>query len=293
MSCRRSLLAALIVTALPAGGALAAPAPAISTLALPIVDDVALDGTVAGGETGNGFALATETGTVTVAFAQPPPVRRVRVYESVRYRPRRRYHEPPPPPASSRSKTDGFSQLHAGFLDPDGEERGPGFVAGFRGGIASDHVVFGGMIDWRHKAETQSELVSETDGPGGEPIEVRREFSNSSSDLVPIMGFLQVNAGRLPFSPYFGAAAGYEVLWLRAQDHVTATEFDATYGGFGWQAWAGLSLPLGGTTRLVGEIFSNQSEVSRDVEDVTTGEVLQETVNVDGAGMRFGLSWGF
>jgi hypothetical protein len=97
----------------------------------------------------------------------------------------------------------------------------------------------------------------------------------------------------VPFSPYFGAAAGYEVLWLRAEDFTAGTEFDATYGGFGWQAWAGASLPLGGTARVVAEVFTNQSEVGRDVEDVTTGERLRETVNVDGMGMRFGLAWGF
>jgi len=107
------------------------------------------------------------------------------------------------------------------------------------------------------------------------------------------MGFLQLSAGSVPFSPYFGGAAGYEVLWLSAEDFTTATEFDGTYGGFGWQVWAGASLPLGGSARLVGEVFANQAEVGRDVTDDITGETFRETINVDGTGMRFGLAWGF
>ena len=286
MKCR-SLLAALIVASLiPASGALAAPPPTASALALPMVD-IALPTTA--------VLMTAAAGDEAFAFAQPPPPERhVTVFESVRYRPRR-YHEPPPPPRSSGpDRTDGFSQLHAGFLDPDGDERGPGFLGGFRGGVQVDeHLVFGGMVDWRHKAEQQSELVSETTGPGGEPIEVRREFSRSSSDLVPVMGFIQLSAGSVPFSPYFGGGAGYEILWLRAEDFTTGTEFEGTYGGFGWQVWAGASLPLGGTARLIAEVFSNQSEVGRDVRDDTTGETLHETINVDGTGMRFGLAWGF
>jgi len=287
---RRSLLAALVVATLfVAGGALAAPLPAASGLALPVVDVATPDALAP-----DAPVLLATAPAGALAFAEPPPVRRVTILESVRYRPRR-YHEPPPPPprTSSSNGPDGFSQIHAGFLDPDGDERGPGFLAGFRGGVSADeHVVFGGMVDWRHKAEQQSELVSTSTGPGGEPIEVRREFARSSSDLVPVMGFLQLSAGSVPFSPYVGAGAGYEVLWLSAEDFTTGEEFDGTYGGFGWQVWGGISLPLGGSTKLVAEAFANQSEVSRDITD-GTGETFRETINLDGTGLRFGFAWGF
>ena len=122
----------------------------------------------------------------------------------------------------------------------------------------------------------------------------RREVSRSSSDLFPFMGYVQLNADRdLPVIPYFGLSGGYEVLFLSAEDFATGEEFDGTFGGFGWQAWGGAALPLGPRAKFTGEVFINDAELGRDVEDNFTGESFRETVDMDGAGMRFGLSWGF
>ena len=66
-----------------------------------------------------------------------------------------------------------------------------------------------------------------------------------------------------------------------------------TFSGWGWQAWGGLGVPLGGRTRLIGEAFVNGAELARDVTDDTTGQKQHETVNADGMGLRFGVGWGF
>ena len=83
------------------------------------------------------------------------------------------------------------------------------------------------------------------------------------------------------------------VLFLSADNFQTSEHFDATYGGWGWQAWGGVSVPLSGNSRITAEVFRNQSEVGRDVDDPQTGVTYREIVNLDGVGMRFGLGWGF
>ena len=84
-----------------------------------------------------------------------------------------------------------------------------------------------------------------------------------------------------------------DVLFLSADNFQTSEHFDATYGGWGWQAWGGVSVPLSGNSRITAEVFRNQSEVGRDVDDPQTGVTYREIVNLDGVGMRFGLGWGF
>ena len=209
--------------------------------------------------------------------------------ESLRYRPRRHDREPHNGP-----RPETFSQIHLGFMDPDGRPDA-GLVVGFRGGVAVDpHVQIGGNLDWRHKSDRQTEVISEGTGPGGEPIVVRRDLSRSSSDLFPLLGFLQLGGGSdLPVIPYFGLAGGYEVLFLSAKDFQTGQKFDGTFGGFGWQVWGGAALPLSGRARLTAEVFVNRAELSRDVDDPLSGQGFRETVDLDGTGMRFGVAWGF
>jgi hypothetical protein len=118
------------------------------------------------------------------------------------------------------------------------------------------------------------------------------ELARSSSDLFPMLASVQVSpAPGMGIVPYIGAGAGWEVLFISGDDFTTGDKFDATYGGWGWQAWAGVAIPTSHWTKLNAEVFLNRSEVSRDVDD-GAGR-FTETVNMDGAGMRFGLTWGF
>ena len=88
-------------------------------------------------------------------------------------------------------------------------------------------------------------------------------------------------------------AGGYEWLFLSADDPRTASRFEATYGGWGWQVWGGLALPLSGRARLSAEVFRNGAEVSRDVYDGLLGYTVREKVTMDGTGLRFGVQLGF
>jgi hypothetical protein len=278
----RSLKCAAILCALCIPiAAHAAATPEVSAFAMPAI---------AGPEAAVHVSVAANVAQELGAVFAPGPGRTE--YESVRYRPRRErvYRENygrGPQPAS-------VSELHLGFFDPEGDESN-GVVFGGRLGLQVDpHIAIGGDIDWHHKSDRQTEIVSTGPGPGGQDVEVRRELARSSSNLFPILGYLQINADpSLSVIPYFGIAGGYEALFISAEDFQTGEDFDGTFDGFGWQAWAGAAMPLSGRSRLNAEIFINQAELGRDVDDAITGETFRETVTQNGAGMRVGLSWGF
>lgn len=188
-------------------------------------------------------------------------------------------------------RTGADSQIHAGFFDPTGE-LGPGFVLGFRGGPEVDpHIQLGLAVDWWHKSEDNTiTLGSET--RNGVPISSQVVLSSSQANLFPILAYIQVSGDQsMQIIPYVGAGAGYEALFLSGTD-TTGANFDETFGGFGWQGWAGVGVPLSGNSRLNAEVFGNWSQVGRDVEDPTFGTV-REVVKMDGVGARFGVSWGF
>jgi len=207
-------------------------------------------------------------------------------FESVRYW----RHAPEPP---ERHSTSSPVQIHGGFFSPDGSDA-TSFAFGFRCGPSVDERIQLGIgVDWYHQSENQREVVGQS-SQGGRPITVTRDLARASSDLVPVLAFLQVNLGSgRSLSPYFGIAGEYQVLFLSATDYQTGAAYDATFGGWGWQAWGGAALPLGSRSRLFGEVFVNSGEVGRDVDDPAGGITYREIVDADGAGMRFGLSWGF
>ena len=302
----RAALAALIVPMLSAdrpafaatttGGESSVP----SAFALPMSDVLATNAAT--------DAFGSSSAAVASEFAAPPPDESSTTvgdsgprvvfasryvggtrYESSRYRPRRErgYGRGP-------WRGRGVSQIHAGFLDPDGAPDA-GFLAGFRGGQRIDDVFEIGLgLDWRNKSGRSFETARETIGPGGEPIVVRRDISRYSSNLFPALLYVQLSApSHLRFVPYVGAAASWQVLFLEADDFTTGETFDATFDGFGWQLWGGAAFPLSGRSRLIGEVFLNQADLNRDVFDPTIGQDVRETVSTDGLGARFGMSWGF
>jgi hypothetical protein len=270
----RPSVAALLATLLLPAAALAGPAPAASVLALESPPAAALPAAAPG------FAVA-------VSPASPTRLSATR-WESVRYRPRSRARSHARGPAVSSPV-----QFHAGFFDAEGDG-GNAFVGGFRAGPQVDpHVQVGLGVDWMHKSENATAVLSEQPGPGGTVIVTRQELSESSSNLIPLMAFVQFNADEdLPVIPYFGIGGGYQLLFLSATDFASGLEYEGTFGGWAWQVWGGLALPLSGQARLTGEVFVNNGEAERDV-DGPLGITYRETVSLDGTGARFGLQWGF
>lgn len=206
----------------------------------------------------------------------------------VTYRPRHYRSRAPVMPVTT--------QMHAGFFDP-AEDLGAGFDVGFRIGPQVDpHVQIGVAMDWWHKSENEEIELGTYEGPGGE-FESRLVLSESTLDLVPLMAFVQVSGDEnMSVIPYAGAGVGYQWLFLTADDYVTRESYDQTFGGFGWQVWGGLGIPLSGRTRLNGEVFYNACEAGSDV-DVYLDEyglvTVRDIVEMNGVGMRFGVAWGF
>jgi hypothetical protein len=122
--------------------AAAATSFAVSPLAMPIVGMAANDDAITTcdkpSEQSSGYTVASSQGyTYQYAHWRPRRWREPREPES-----RERYSEP---------KNNGFSQVHAGFLDPDGDNQGASLVLGYRMGFNVDrNVAIGGQLDWRH-----------------------------------------------------------------------------------------------------------------------------------------------
>jgi hypothetical protein len=225
-------------------------------------------------------------------FGMHPPIR-----ETVVYRPLPPASPPPASapakqanPASSSSAITVPVQIHGGFFAH--EEYGPrSYAGGFRAGPAIDkHVQIGLGVDWYHRTDSDREIVADT-VHAGNTVEVTRELSQATSDQIPLLLFLQVSVGK-GVVPYAGIAGEYQFLLLRATDNTTGAAYEANFGGLGWQAWGGLGIDFG-RSRLFGEVFINAGDVERDVSEPSRVGTYRETINADGGGARFGLSYGF
>lgn len=262
------------------------------------VDGVAVDaGTVAAAAVSEADVLLAGGPAVAVSYVRyrpaPPP-------SGVRYRPRRgsSYDYPPPPPSEQTRRKprapDGWMELHGGVMDPDGTGGQIGLGGIKFGGAPDPRVQLGVMVDWAHRGNATTEIITTDTGPNGEEIRTQRELAESATDHVPILAYLQVGgSGRLPIIPYLGAGGGYQMLFLSAQDFTTGEEFDATYHGWAWQVWGGLAIPLSRTLKLTGEVFRTGGTVGRDVDELAGGAGLREEVDVDATGFRVGMAFGF
>ena len=180
------------------------------------------------------------------------------------------------------------TQLHAGFFDP-GEDLDAGFDCGFRIGPQVDpHVQIGVAMDWWHRSENQEiEPWAPTTGRAASSSR-GSSCRESTLDLVPLLAFVQVSGDEnMPVIPYAGVGVGYEWLFLTADDYLTRESYEQTFGGFGWQVWGGLGIPLSGRTRLNGEVFYNACEAGSDV-DVYLADyglvTVRDIVNMNGVG---------
>lgn len=186
------------------------------------------------------------------------------------------------------------SQFHLGFFDPEGPPSRE-FLIGLRGGAMLDpHVQLGLGFDWSHLTSHQTSSSHQSIGPNGYNPTVWQDVSQSASHLFTVMPYVQVSGDdHMPVIPFAGIGGGYEVLYLSQDDYIHNNSWSATYGGWGWQIWAGAALPLSGQVRVNGEVFLNQSEPSRDVTDNLLGTSYRERVNTNGSGLRLGMAWGF
>jgi hypothetical protein len=185
------------------------------------------------------------------------------------------------------------SQLHGGYFDASANNTNP-FIVGLRAGPMVDkRLQVGIALDWVHQTKNLANVLSTSQGPGSITISTKQDTARALLNLVPIMAFAQASGfGLLGIVPYVGAAGGYEVLVLSADNFISGQSFEANFGGWGYQLWAGAGLPLGSRTRLNGEVFVNQAELSKTITDAN-GVSAKQTVDMNGVGARLGLAWGY
>ncbi len=208
----------------------------------------------------------------------------------VRVYPPRGYYRHPAPPLIPFA-----AQVHLGFFDPF-NELSTGFDGGFRiGPQISPNAQVGFGLNWYRRSDNTTMHLGTVHTPGGTAVQ-ELVLSESTANLVPMLLFVQLSGNpNRPVVPYGGFGLGYEWLFLSADDFVTHESFDEVFGGFGWQVWAGAGFALDARTRINGELFFNECEAGNDV-DVMMGGVsvrARDIVNVNGFGMRLGVSWQF
>ncbi len=211
------------------------------------------------------------------------------------YQPRGAY---PPPTAYHHAAPPAFSQgyfgLHGGVFRIEDTAVDAGDVGMKLGLSLAPMLRVGTLVDYQWRSISQTAPIGTIEGPGGTNITNSYDLGSGHSDLVPWLGFIEIGpVPRAVVSPYVGVGAGYEWLHLHATRSDIPVAFDASYGGFGWQGWAGVAMKLSDTIKLNGEVYGNFSEVSRDAYDEILGAVVKESVKMDGVGVRGGLQFGF
>ena len=233
-------------------------------------------------------ALATP---LVLAYAQLPAPAPVQ-WAAVRYVPEPQAKPKPAGPKPSH-QVRGVSQIHGGVYDPE-NVLGKRAVAGIRGGpMVTRNLQVGLMFDWMYDSENLTTANASTNIPGGQPIAVTQVISRASLHQIPLMAYGQLEGwGKLWLVPYVGAGGGYQFMVITADDYATNQHLSATLGGWAWQTWAGVGVPLGNRVRATGEVFFHGGDVSRTTTDQLTGLAYRETARTDGVGVRFGLAWG-
>jgi hypothetical protein len=175
-------------------------------------------------------------------------------------------------------------QLDGGVFQPI-EASGAGRMAGMRYCKHYNSHLQGGLLTgWGFK---RAKLEAPAAGPQG--LESSVAVAEADAQLVPVMGFLQVDlTDRIRLVPFAGIGAGYEWLLLHNVDHRTGLETKANYGNVAWESYAGLGLRLTSRVRLNSEIYYNGGSLERKVLD-DSGKTSREAIHVNGVGIRVGL----
>ena len=195
---------------------------------------------------------------------------------------------------SSASSIFGVTQIHGGWFEPESGADSRVDVGLRAGPMLTGNLQVGLSVDWMYDSRNLQSTSTQVTGPGGIPIDVENVESRAAIHMIPMMAFGQLTGPEgMWVIPYVGGALGYQLAVVTAQNYSTGETFDLTVGGWGYQAWGGVALPLTKHMRLSGEAYRNGAEVARMISDPSSGLPVRQTAKTDGIGYRFGLSWGY
>ncbi len=179
--------------------------------------------------------------------------------------------------------------INAGYMNPKNIKGGMFF--GFMFGTAIDEAVDIGIgADIFHKSYSERTNVAneEKEGLTTNTYETEVEYTRT---MVPLT--LAVNV-KIPTSAYYGyfirGSLNYELLFSKEKNYELDKSQTQRYGGFGWQAAAGLFYHVGSRSTLIADVGYNSCEVGRDVDSSKKGLPTTERVNLSGFGYRLGVS---
>ena len=205
----------------------------------------------------------------------------------------RRYWRRREPQYGNHRGISGWFDVRGGFFDTQDVSKNDWTIGVKATGKVTPQLSLGMATDLHRRSEAERIITSQYTDPTGHVVTTSSTALEAASNLVPLMGVLEVHVPSVGVDPYFGVAGGWEFLNVRVRDFVSGIEGDANYDGPGYQIFGGAGVPIGPRARLVGEAYWNGSTVKRDVIDPSTGFLVQERIGVDGGGGRAGLSFAF
>src|SRR5689334_161988 len=96
------------------------------------------------------------------------------------------YHRSAPAPFSQ-----GYFEVHGGVFKFNDTDAHASDLGGKLGLTLAQGVKLGALMDWQHRGESTTQVVSSSPGPGGTTITNERDLGSSSSDLIPFMGYIE------------------------------------------------------------------------------------------------------
>ena len=163
------------------------------------------------------------------------------------------------------------------------------------GGAVDDILDFGVSLDYFQRSSTERISLGNTQFEEL-PVELVATLDESSAYLVPLGVTLRLHLpfGGKTFAPFVSGTIAYETLFLKnigdpnSDDPIQRLlNQDETFGGFGWQAAAGIDMRLSPNLGFYGEVGMHRSSPSMEIE--YDGLPVDLNVDLDGAFLRGGL----
>jgi hypothetical protein len=192
---------------------------------------------------------------------------------------------------------DRYLLLKGGGLLIGGEGGPDGAYFGFEVGGSSGGVFdLGIAVDWFHRHRREMQVLFETDHGFEPPVRGEITAFESSTDFVPfgVAGRVRLPLANAAIRPFVAGMAGWEVLYLRYYAHDpqpnpygALLDRSEWFGGFGWQASAGVEFALGRGVGILGEVGMHRGEPSQSVR--LDGVPVDLRVRLNGAFLRAGV----
>ncbi|MGH7726590.1 MAG: hypothetical protein ACREOU_14275 [Candidatus Eiseniibacteriota bacterium] len=205
-----------------------------------------------------------------------------------------RYYKPPPPPPPPLERPIlGWATLRGGVFDADNVASNDWSIGFKTTGLISPMFQAGLSVDLiRRDEEAGSVIIQRVDG-AGHVVESQATLYDVESNLVPVLGLLEVHFPTDVVRPYFGAAGGWEFLNVHEFDAARGYGIESNYDGPAYQFYGGANFAISPRIHLNAEAFWNGATVDREVFDPVSGFIFEERIDLDGWGARGGLSFAF